>query len=76
MAKKKATKKNWGGRRKGAGRPKGTGTGRGVNCRDNRIAVMFSDAELAKLKKLATRKKMKLATLAYMYASMGLRSAR
>jgi len=66
--KKKATRKkhpNWGGRRPGAGRPKGSGSGPSPLSRRNRVAVMFSDAELEKLERIANRAKLPIATAAY-----------
>ena len=64
--KKKAKKKGtWGGARPGAGRPKGSGTGPSPNSRRNRVAVMFSDAELRALKKIARSQRQPLSTAAY-----------
>ena len=65
--KKKATKKKgtWGGRRAGAGRPKGSGTGPSPNSRRNRVAVMFKDTELKTLRAMAKREKVPVATTAY-----------
>ena len=63
--KKTATKAKWGGRRAGAGRPVGTGTGPSPNSRRNRIAVMLSDKELRVLKSLARVKKLPVATGVY-----------
>lgn len=61
-----AKKKNgWGGARPGAGRPKGSGKGPSPNARKNRVAIMLTDGELKKLRRLATRKKTPVATLAY-----------
>ncbi|MFK7896196.1 MAG: hypothetical protein AB8G23_10190 [Myxococcota bacterium] len=76
MAAKSKTKKSWGGARKGAGRPKGSGSGPSPNARKNRVAVMLSDSELKKLARLADRKGRPLATLAYEYLAGGLRRAR
>ena len=65
--KKKAAKKKgtWGGRRAGAGRPKGSGTGPSPNSRRNRVAVMFRDTELKTLNAMAKREKVPVATTAY-----------
>lgn len=63
--KKTTRKKSWGGRRKGAGRPPGTGTGQGKDARVNRVVVMLSDAELKKLKTRAKRLNLPLGTCAY-----------
>ncbi len=63
MAAKKSS--GWGGARKGAGRPKGSGKGPSEHARKNRVAVMLSDAELKKIVRIARRKKTPVATLAY-----------
>jgi hypothetical protein len=60
--KKKAT---WGGRRPGAGRPIGSGSGPSPNSRKNRVAVMFTDTELARLTGLSKKQKIPVATVAY-----------
>ncbi len=64
-AKKTKTKGTWGGARPGAGRPRGSGTGPSPNSRRNRVAVMFSDAELRALKKIARSQRQPLSTAAY-----------
>jgi len=66
-ARRKATKKKsgWGGRRKGAGRPKGSGKGPSPDARYNRVAVMFNNAEIAMLESAAAKKKLPVATVAY-----------
>jgi hypothetical protein len=69
-------KSGWGGARRGAGRPKGSGTGPSPNARKNRIAVMLTDKEFARLKRLAERKKIPVATLAHRLMSAGLSRAR
>ena len=57
-ARKKTTKKKgtWGGRRPGAGRPKGSGKGPSPNSRRNRVAVMLTDTELKTLRSAARKK--------------------
>ena len=73
VAKKKAGKKkssgkkasSWGGKRPGAGRPKGSGQGPSPDSRRNRVAIMFTDDELATLKRRAKKQKIPLSTLAY-----------
>lgn len=71
VAKKKAAKKKaarvagWGGKRSGAGRPKGSGQGPSPDSRRNRVAIMFTDVELASLKGIAKKQKLPLSTLAY-----------
>ena len=60
-----AKKGTWGGRRAGAGRPVGSGTGPSPDSRRNRIAVMLSDTELKVLKGLAKAKKLPVATAVY-----------
>ena len=74
--KKKAAKKkkgSWGGRRPGAGRPKGSGKGPSPDSRRNRVAVMLTDAELKKLKGVARKQGIPVSTAAYRYIakSMG-----
>lgn len=66
----------WGGRRPGAGRPKGSGTGPSPNSRRNRIAVMLRDSELTQLRKLANRAHEPVATTAYKMLAKGLKRAR
>jgi hypothetical protein len=77
-AKKKQRKKKstWGGRRPGAGRPKGSGSGPSPDSRRNRVAVMLRDTELAALEKLSKKKKEPVATTAYTLLSNGLKRAR
>ncbi len=58
-------KLGWGGRRPGAGRPKGSGSGPSPNSRKNRVAVMFTDTELKKLRALAKKRGVPVATVAY-----------
>ncbi len=74
MSAKKAA--GWGGSRHGAGRPKGSGSGPSPNARVNRVAVMLTNAELAKLERVARRKNVPVATLAYNLMAGGLRRAR
>ena len=70
-AKKKTAKKraargaSWGGKRSGAGRPKGSGQGPSPDSRRNRVAIMFTDVELASLESAAKKQKLPLSTLAY-----------
>ncbi len=64
--KAKAKKKSsWGGKRRGAGRPKGSGQGPSPNSRRNRVAVMFTDTELKKLNSIARKQRIPIATAAY-----------
>ncbi len=66
--KKKAAKKkpaSWGGRRKGAGRPVGSGQGPSPDARYNRVAVMFNNTEIKNLKALAAKEGIPIATVAY-----------
>ena len=66
--KKKASRKkaaSWGGQRPGAGRPKGSGQGPSPDSRRNRVAIMFTDDELATLKRKAKKQRIPLSTLAY-----------
>ncbi len=64
-AKKAKTKGRWGGARPGAGRPLGSGSGPSPDSRRNRVAVMFSDVELRKLKRIASSQRQPLSTAAY-----------
>lgn len=50
-----------GGPRLGAGRPRGGGTG----VRRNRVVIMVTDAELAKLQRLAEEKGLPIGTVTY-----------
>jgi len=55
-AKKAATKKGkHGGKRKGAGRPLGSGNGPGINARTNRVSAMFNNTELGLLTVAASK---------------------
>jgi len=55
-AKKAATKKGkHGGKRKGAGRPLGSGHGPGINARTNRVSAMFNNTELGLLTVAASK---------------------
>lgn len=67
MAKKKTakSKSGWGGRRPGAGRPKGTGTGPSPAARINRVVAMVSNDELKVLQRIAREQKLPLGTAAY-----------
>ena len=68
--------KTWGGKRKGAGRPVGSGTGPSEDGRYSRVAVMLSQRELTKLKNLATSKGLPVATVAYDIVARSLRRAK
>ncbi len=74
-AKKKATKKKgtWGGRRPGAGRPKGSGKGPSPNSRRNRVAVMLTDTELRTLKTAAKKSGVPVSTAAYNFIAKNLK---
>ncbi|MEE3327245.1 MAG: hypothetical protein VX252_07925 [Myxococcota bacterium] len=63
--KKSARRASWGGKRPGAGRPKGSGQGPSPDSRRNRVAIMFTDDELAILKRDSKKQKIPLSTLAY-----------
>ncbi len=72
----KAKKKmGWGGRRPGAGRPKGSGKGPSPHARKNRVAVMFTDTELAKLRAVARKQRIPVATVAYRLIEKSLKRA-
>ncbi|MCP5040923.1 MAG: hypothetical protein GY944_07815 [bacterium] len=68
-------KMGWGGRRPGAGRPKGSGKGPSPNSRKNRVAVMFTDTELTKLRALAKKRGVPVATVAYRLIERSLKRA-
>lgn len=55
----------WGGARTGAGRKKGSGKGPSDDARVARVSIMLTRAEQKKLERLARKKRMPLATLAY-----------
>ncbi len=65
MATRRKKKMGWGGKRPGAGRPKGSGSGPSPNARRNRVAVMLADKELDALTALAKRDGIPIATAAY-----------
>jgi len=78
MAARKSTRKStkkkgtWGGRRPGAGRPKGSGKGPSPNARRNRVAVMLTDTELSTLRSLAKKQGSPVSTVAYRFIAKGL----
>jgi hypothetical protein len=74
-SKKKSARKqsNWGGRRRGAGRPPGTGTGPSKNARINRVVAMLSNDELSILQAHAKRERLPLGTAAYQIIARALR---
>lgn len=74
--KKKATKTGWGGERKGAGRPKGSGSGPSADARYSRVAVMFTAKEIKKLEKLGRKMKLPLATVVYALTAPQLKGVR
>lgn len=69
-------KSGWGGRRKGAGRPLGTGTGPSKHARINRVVAMLSNDELKILQAHAKREKLPLGTAAYRIIAQALRRIR
>jgi hypothetical protein len=71
--KRRAKKSGWGGRRRGAGRPRGTGTGPSRDARINRVVAMISNNELKILQKYAKREKLPLGTAAYQIIARTLR---
>lgn len=76
MAANAKKKSGWGGARPGAGRPKGSGKGPSPNARKNRVAIMLTDTELAKLTRASRRKDKPIATLAYELMARALRGIR
>jgi hypothetical protein len=77
-ARKKSSKKKfgWGGRRPGAGRPRGSGKGPSPGARVNRVVAMLSDDELAALEKVAKREGLPLGTMAYRIIARALKRSR
>lgn len=67
-------RRNWGGARPGAGRPKGSGTGSSPNARVHRVAIMLSRVDRERLESLAEGTGKPLATVAYELIVRGLRS--
>ena len=61
----------WGGKRRGAGRPAGTGLP-AKRVRRNRIAISLTDAENARLASLAKRDGASIAEVAYRLLIKGL----
>jgi hypothetical protein len=78
VSKKKSVQKKagWGGRRRGAGRPLGTGTGPSKHARINRVVAMLSNDELKTLQAHAKREKLPLGTAAYRIIAQALRRLR
>jgi len=72
-AKSKSAKSGWGGKRPGAGRPKGSGKGPSPGARINRVVAMLSNDELKALKKIARQKKLPLGTAAYQIIARALK---
>ena len=67
------SKTGWGGRRPGAGRPPGTGSGPSAQARINRVVVMLSNDELKILNRIAKGKRLPLGTAAYEIVARSLR---
>ncbi len=64
-----------GGRRAGAGRPLGSGSGPSPDSRRNRVAVMITDTELRALERIARAGRQPVATAAYEIIERALRRA-
>jgi hypothetical protein len=62
-----------GGPRPGAGRPKGSGHKAPEAVRHNRVTILLSDAELAKLHRWARERKLQPGTVAYEIVERALR---
>ena len=71
-SKARKTKGTWGGRRPGAGRPKGSGKGPSPDSRRNRVAVMLTDTELKTLRSAARKQGIPVSTIAYRYIAKNL----
>ncbi len=65
-------KQTWGGRRKGAGRKRGSG-GPIEQVRRNRLMISLTDTELRKLQELADHEKVPVGTVAYGFVARGLK---
>jgi hypothetical protein len=68
MGKKRTSSKKstgWGGRRPGAGRPVGSGTGPSRHARINRVVAMLSNDELKKMRSHAKGLGLPVSTAAY-----------
>lgn len=66
----------WGGPRKGAGRPPGTGPGPSPDSRRNRLTILLTDAEMTALRKLAEERDLPVGTVAYEIVALSLRRAK
>jgi len=73
---KKPAKGSWGGRRPGAGRPKGSGQGPSPDSRRNRVAVMLTDTELSALRGFAQKSGIPVSTAAYEFIARSLSRSR
>lgn len=58
-------KQGWGGRRAGAGRPKGSRRATGTKARINRVVVMLDEDDYRVLERQARRTKLPLGTAAF-----------
>ena len=65
-------KPGWGGPRKGGGRPKGSGLPI-EQIRRNRVVVMLTDAELARIKRIAHDEDLPVGTALYEICKRSLR---
>ena len=70
-----ASKKSngWGGRRHGAGRPLGSGTGPSRHARINRVVVMLSNDEFKTMQKHSKAQSLPLGTAAYRIVARSLK---
>jgi hypothetical protein len=75
-ARKGRKKGTWGGRRPGAGRPKGSGRGPSPDSRRNRVAVMLTDDELVALRSSARSSGIPVSTAAYRLIARSLSRSR
>lgn len=70
-----AKKNTHGGRRAGAGRPLGSGTGPGVDARVNRVAIMLSDDEAKQLRMVSKNRGFPPATVLHQLVTGPLKRA-
>jgi len=71
-----ANKNGWGGRRAGAGRPKGTGRSLTTKARVNRVVVMLDEDDYRMLERQARKTKLPLGTAAFQLMHKALKRVR
>jgi hypothetical protein len=66
-------KGRWGGPRKGAGRPPGSGSGPSPDARRNRLTITLRDDELEVLRRMADKRDLPVGTVAYEIVARAIR---